>query len=851
MTSTNNAARIVRLLCVFLALVGILVGVPGVVAVAASVETAPAETVPAESVDDPSDLATTAVTQDTPEYSPNSDPGEPTSTEQPPADPAPPEITPVDLPPVVVIMTGGLRWDSFDPAQTPAIAALAASGTMANMVPVISRGGSCPLDSWLALSAGRQTAPVALSRPWMCGQQWVLPGRSLARWGEYQTTISASRASAQLGTFAQILSDSGVTSRPIGPGAAHVLATGDGVVPGNYLLAPRSNESLAERVSQSAAEFDVTVVDAYPVDYSSITRWLATRLGLQSPEREQQESAAAADLNAARVETVVSALAPGTRVLLVSLTDVDSLRYMQMVVAADVPGAAALGADSTNMNDDASATDKPAVTTSPLPPSIGYSDSVRQRGVVQLSDLTPMLLSWLGIEDAPELTGTPMLARELTSPTCAPDGECFTQRLDDLADQGRHASAMRMTRGEFIRFLTWGAVGYFVLSLVLLARRPAQYLAKHPRIRTLWMWLGVTLASVPVVSLLLNALPWWNTSFAKLALIGGSWLVAGGVAYAALAARRWHIAAPLLLLSTLTAVVFLADAATGSRLMADSPVGFNLLNAARFYGVGNEAFALLATGTLTVLAFLGVWLRDRRKGRLRGRWPAVLLVGGIGLWVAAVDALPSMGADFGGVLSFVPALLVLIALVGRFQMSFVRVAIIGVVTVVAAAGIAIADWMRPPAARSHLGRFVQSIADGELFEVITRKLGTNLRLLMGSTHRWVVLAAILLIALALIHALRTRPVAKRTGWTRYPLGLIDRLWGWLAPSEGDALPPLVVRLPALKPALLANGTCLVLAFALNDSGIVLPGMAAILFVPLLQALIVSDQELRHPTQKEQ
>ena len=60
--------------------------------------------------------------------------------------------------------------------------------------------------------------------------------------------------------------------------------------------------------------------------------------------------------------------------------------------------------------------------------------------------------------------------------------------------------------------------------------------------------------------------------------------------------------------------------------MADSPVGFNLLNAARFYGVGNEAFALLATGTLTVLAFVGVWLRDRTFGRIRGRWAAVFVV---------------------------------------------------------------------------------------------------------------------------------------------------------------------------------------------------------------------------------
>ncbi len=833
MTSTNNAARIVRFLCGFMAMIGMLVGAFGSAVVAA--ESTPGELVGSEE-------SVNSEATDAPVNTPGTIPAD--------------AGTNAGRPPVVVIMTGGLRWDSFDPAQTPAIASLAASGTMANMIPVVSRGASCPLDSWLALSAGRQTAPVALSRPWMCGQQWVLPDRKLARWSEYQTTISASQAAAQLGTVAQILTDSGVTSQPIGPGAAHVLADNQGIVPGNYLLAPRSDEALAERVAHAASDFDITVVDAYPVDYSSITRWLATRLGLQSPEREKQESEAAADLNASRVETVVSALPPGTRVLLVSLTDVDSVRNMQMVVTADVARVNDDGAAASNeLGTSSSATAGSTV----LVPSIGYSDSVRQLGVVQLSDLTPMVLSWLGIEDAPGVTGTPMRAREIDDapPTCTPDSECFTARLDDLADQGRHASAIRMTRGEFIRFLTWGAVGYFLLSLVLLARRPYRYLAVHPRIRTVWIWAGVMLAAVPVVSVLINALPWWNTSFAKLALIGGSWLVAGGVASAAMAARRWHIAAPMLAVSLLTAVVFLADAATGSHLMADSPVGFNLLNAARFYGVGNEAFALLATGTLTVLAFFGVWLRDRPSGRLRGRWLAVLVVGALGLWVAAVDALPSMGADFGGVLSFVPALLVLILTVGRFRMSFARVTVIGVVTVVAAGAIALMDWMRPPAARSHLGRFVQSTIDGELFEIIGRKLGTNFRLLMGSTHRWVVLAALLLLAFALWQALHARPTgveernSDRNGqrWWHLPRRLIIHQWGWMSPRDDDERPPLIVRVPALRPTLMANGTCIALAFALNDSGIVLPGMAAILFVPLLQAVIVTDQELRHLTQE--
>jgi len=66
--------------------------------------------------------------------------------------------------------------------------------------------------------------------------------------------------------------------------------------------------------------------------------------------------------------------------------------------------------------------------------------------------------------------------------------------------------------------------------------------------------------------------------------------------------------------------------------MADSPVGFNLLTAARFYGIGNEAYALLASGALIGLAFLGVWLR---------RWGGIAAGG-------AVLGLSLLGVGVGG-----------------------------------------------------------------------------------------------------------------------------------------------------------------------------------------------------------
>ena len=56
-----------------------------------------------------------------------------------------------------------------------------------------------------------------------------------------------------------------------------------------------------------------------------------------------------------------------------------------------------------------------------------------------------------------------------------------------------------------------------------------------------------------------------------------------------------------------------------------------------------------------------------------------------------------------------------------------------------------------------------------------------------------------------------------------------RTWGFTAPVDEG------VRVP-LRMGLLSAGLCLLLAFALNDSGIVLPGMAVILVMPGLVAL---------------
>ena len=861
----------------------------------------------------------------------------------------------------VVVVTGGVRWDQLDHARAPNLAQLGASGAMANLVPLATRGAPCPVDTWLAFSAGRQISERAISTTPTCAQPPVAAGDVLPNWDRYTRALAATDPKAKLGRFAESLHKAGVTTHSIGDGGAYVLANGSGDVPANHTPNPLTVKELGEETARSAAKYDLTIVDADAESYASDQERDAARQLFQEQRKElendqqptptptdgigpenptppdtvdgstlQPDRRAFSAINTLRVESILERVPAGTRVVIMSAVDIDTYSYMQLFVMADVSAKGRI-----------------------IPVGLAGSDSVRHEGLIQMLDVVPTLFEWAGA-DRTGIAGSPISVAR-TAAACEQSQPCYTNRVDELADQSLHANKMRTFRGEFVQYMTWAAIGYFLLSLFFLARRfYASTLGRRRAYAKLWQWLGLTLSALPLASLVANYFGWWSASRPYVALFGGSWVGAGAVAAAALPLARLHSLAPLTVVSCSTAALVAIDAATGSELMADSPVGFNLLTAARFYGIGNEAYALLASGALIGLAFLGVWLR---------RWGGIAAGGAvlfIGLAIGAIDALPSMGADFGGVLSFVPALGLLVLLVARLRLSWRRLLVVGTVTMGAAVAIAVADWMRPAESRTHLGRFVQSVADGDMFDVVGRKLSTNIRLLSASTHRWVVLAALLLFFLCLIHlvrvpknpddaggallrtgdalsyagdvsshaggvlshaadraeagasasardeivavdarrsaqvdarrsaqvdarrsAQRAGAAPERAGATHEGGGTEHRQTGTLAEDAIDersklrraiawchmwaelvwlrlrewarrtriraeeswSLRPLEGRtFEGLRLGLISLGMCMALAFGLNDSGIVLPGMAAILVIPGIALAAVKDRE---------
>jgi hypothetical protein len=201
-----------------------------------------------------------------------------------------------------------------------------------------------------------------------------------------------------------------------------------------------------------------------------------------------------------------------------------------------------------------------------------------------------------------------------------------------------------------------------------------------------------------------------------------------------------------------------------------------------------------------------------RAGRRR---TAVAAVAGLGLVAVLVDGTPGIGSDFGGPPAIIPAFAVLALLVAGVRLSWRRWLLILAGTLAVIAALSLADYLRAPGDRTHLGRFVQTLLDGGAGPVVERKLRQNLDILFKP------ISLLLPFAVAFVALVLARPAS----WGARPLQLAYD------------------RSPVLRHGLVAWAVLVGLGFALNDSGTAIPAVAATVAIPLLIAVSVRALEL--------
>jgi hypothetical protein len=249
----------------------------------------------------------------------------------------------------------------------------------------------------------------------------------------------------------------------------------------------------------------------------------------------------------------------------------------------------------------------------------------------------------------------------------------------------------------------------------------------------------------------------------------------------------------------MVATIAISVVALDSRLQLSTVFGDSPVVAGRFSGVNNVTFAQLMIAGLLLAVFLA------RRPRMGLAAVAALFVG-----VALVDGAPMWGADVGGALAGLPAFALAISLLAGWRVRLRTVLLFGLGTIGAVVAFGLFDLTRDPSHQTHLGRLFERIGSegsGGFTTVINRKLHANLATLSHSVWRLVMM----------------------------PIAIIGLFVWWYAPRRCAAL---FARLSALRACLLAIAVAAVLGYALNDSGIAIPGVMVSILMPALAFLLI-------------
>src|SRR5271165_1849484 len=558
---------------------------------------------------------------------------------------------------VVVVGISGLRWSDVSPSVTPTLWRLAGQGSVGSLVDYAVLPLTCPADAWLTLNAGDRAQSDHTNAA--CGAfPAVTPagaGALVPAMGSLEAYNNQFHNSPDWGLLAK-----GVPgcATAVGPGAALALADSTGHV-ASYL------PSAADLTAGVLARCPLTVVDLGNIGSA-----------------ERSSALASVDAQLARI-------------------------------AADVP------AGSTLLVTAPGATTKPPHLQLALVDGPGYqaglltAASTRQPGLVVLTDLTPTMLGWLGgpasantapantapANTAPANTAPANTAPANTAPADAVgaqitrgDRGSLTSTVQSLAGRDTAEQVWTSTHDEF--FWAYALADAVVLAGIGLAFWPGMSPGitgmrpgitgmspgiissaaedKRRRRARWWRVAGVFAAAVPVATFLANLVPW------SLSAHPAAWLYTTSVALAAVIALaallgpwRRDPLAPFGVVCLFTLVVLGIDVMTGSRLQLETPFGLSVLEAGRFYGIGNEALGIYGISGLLGAGWLAlVALRRSTSSQPSSRRPAVLAVAVVATFAVFASGWPGFGGKVGGTIAMVPCFALLALAVAGIRLNW-------------------------------------------------------------------------------------------------------------------------------------------------------------------------------------
>ena len=405
------------------------------------------------------------------------------------------------------------------------------------------------------------------------------------------------------------------------------------------------------------------------------------------------------------------------------------------------------------------------------------SATTRRGGYVALTDIAPTIVQLLEAGDIPEA----MSGRPVTLDADTDTALRAARRADADAEGPGERIAGFADLADRVDFRDRAVGPVSVAFVVLIVLCGACVLGRRGRTARM---LAPILAAYPTVTFLFGLVSYHRVPLAF--FVVSTVVVAITLAVVCVSAlSRFGPSAATTALSALLWATMMVDVVAGGSLQINTPLGYTPTIAGRFQGFGNLAFGLVAS-TAMVTAVIGVL----RCGRQRG---AVLFASWVGVVTLIAVAAPAFGSDVGGTLALIPAFgLMLVWLTGR-RLSWLRALLAVAMSAVAVGVLAAIDLSRDEESRTHLGRFLDDLLHGRGGLILRRKLRSNVSILTSSFWS-LILVGVVAVAL---------------------------MWCWRNRST-------VAAAVAGRPAVAAFGigwtTAAVLGFALNDSGLVVPGV---------------------------
>lgn len=410
------------------------------------------------------------------------------------------------------------------------------------------------------------------------------------------------------------------------------------------------------------------------------------------------------------------------------------------------------------------------------------SDSTQREGLVNNLDVPATAMAILGIERPVQVLGNQMRA--------TPDAGDLQARVDRLRRMDATAVAIDGAKPGVVNTFVALTVAVLVIAALVLVRArmwlPSSVVLATRLLRGALLLL---MCVVPASWLMFVWMPWPAT-----ALQATGALVATALAIwvlALLLAAKSPTRVPIAVLALLTTVVLLVDQWLGAPASFTNFFGYSPLLAARFYGMGNEAAAILFGASVVGLALLFDEWPEAKWTRIAKRYVLPL----VGLAVMFTAAAPFLGANVGvaiwGTVGFGLAWF----LMNGHHVSWKTLLWLFVASAVIIIGFAAIDLVGGRA-QTHLGRAIGSAEQGgliELWNIVARKAATNARVLTRTNWAYILVAV-----LAFLGFMRWRP-------------------------QGD-FADMLTRNPDFADAITVSLAAGVVAYFTEDSGIVIPAL---------------------------